>query len=228
MGTALDISTLLALDRERLFAHLAHELRQPLSGIESIAFYLQMVLGEAEPEIQQQCERLQRMVQHAHWLLEDTSLALRVAAAPCAPLRFAGLFTELGAELALHEERTLDLRVSGDDPVVDVPEEAARQFCAHLLAFFRGVAQALDPIRVTIASEGDRVLIEVSAAVLADPDGLPRALDPPLPGGGIRRFVEAAQGTMCVALAGERLTLTLQFPRHHGAGPACEAVLQPL
>ena len=71
------------------------------------------------------------------------------------------------------------------------------------------------------------MVLEISAAVLAEVDGLPRALDPPAPGGGIRRFVEAGQGTMNVSVAERTLSLRLDFPAHRTAHYCEEPALQP-
>lgn len=51
--------------------HLAHELRQPLSTIESIAFYLGMVLPATEEKALQQIEKLQGLVEQANTILAD-------------------------------------------------------------------------------------------------------------------------------------------------------------
>src|SRR5258708_8339766 len=61
--------------------HLAHELRQPLSTIESTAFYLGMILPETESRARQQVDKLQRLVQQVNAILSDT-LALSESLAP--------------------------------------------------------------------------------------------------------------------------------------------------
>lgn len=198
-------------DQERLMRHLAHELRQPLSGIESIAYYLEMVLGGAEPEIQQQCDRLRRMVQQAHWLLEDSSLAMRAAGASLGGAPLGEYLTRLGAECALHEERTLEMSVGVNVRAAWVPAAAAYQFCDHLIAFFLGPAQAPDPILVTLKEEGGRVVLEVSAEPGADVEDLQHALEPPAPGGGVRRFLESCGGRMEVSGEGGSLRVRCEF-----------------
>ena len=50
--------------------HLSHELRQPLSTIESIAFYLGMLFPE-QPKLAAQSDRLRRLVEHMNWVLTD-------------------------------------------------------------------------------------------------------------------------------------------------------------
>ncbi|MBK5294679.1 MAG: hypothetical protein JJE04_23735, partial [Acidobacteriia bacterium] len=43
--------------------HLTHELRQPLSTVESIAYYLQMVTPRQDLKTQHQLEKLQQLVE---------------------------------------------------------------------------------------------------------------------------------------------------------------------
>ncbi len=66
-----------------LLATLAHELRQPLGAIESIAYYLSMVLPEtlpqADPKILEQLDRLQELVEQSDWILAN---GLRLADQP--------------------------------------------------------------------------------------------------------------------------------------------------
>lgn len=195
---------------ECVIERLAHDLRQPLSSIECSAYYLDMVLGDREPELQQQCELLRRMVHQAHWMLEDASLAVSIEGVSCGPVSLSEVLTRLGAEMALHEERSLELRM-GPDVVVVAPVAAAAAFCRHALSFFRNVAQAEDPIVVTVAV-GAAVGVEISAEVLGEPDELLRMVEP-AQCGGLQRFVEEAGGAMGASAAGRLLTLSFTLPR---------------
>ncbi|MBZ5600976.1 MAG: hypothetical protein LAO79_01570 [Acidobacteriia bacterium] len=47
---------------------LAHELRQPLSTIESIAYYLTLILPE-EQKVHEQLDRIQLLVEQSNWML---------------------------------------------------------------------------------------------------------------------------------------------------------------
>lgn len=196
--------------QSRLIHRLAHDLRQPLSSIECIGYYLDMMLGGREPELQKQCEILRRMVQQAHWLLADTTLAVTCRDAVCGPASLSMALTKLAAEIALHDQRTLDLRMD-ENVVVVAPVQAVAGFCDHALSFFRNVAQAEDPIRVALEVGGD-VRMVVSAEILGEPEELLRLVEP-AGGGGLMAFVEAACGEMIVGVAGRRLTLSFWLPR---------------
>src|ERR1700681_2067534 len=54
----------------------AHELRQPLSAIESIAYYLNLVLPQDGSSGRAQAARLQELVEQSNWIL---SCALQLA-----------------------------------------------------------------------------------------------------------------------------------------------------
>ena len=47
----------------------AHDLRQPLSNIETIAYYLTLVLPKDDPKIQQQLERIRELVQETDQII---------------------------------------------------------------------------------------------------------------------------------------------------------------
>ena len=61
--------------KENLLCNLAHELRQPLSTIESIAYYLELALPNADPRVLEQLTRLRHLVAQSGWMISD-SLAL--------------------------------------------------------------------------------------------------------------------------------------------------------
>lgn len=212
MASGVDRSYTLHEDQERMLSHLAHELRQPLSGIESIAYYLDMVLAAESPEIQMQCERLRRMVQHAHWLIEDAALAMRLPGAELGPVCLKDHMVRIGTEMALHEERNLEICVTDPLARAHMPPHLAHCLCQHLLSFFRGVAQAKDPIRVDIENEEGFVRLDIQAEVAAELDDLLRTIDPPAPGSGVRRLVTYCSGRLRATADGQTLGLTIHFP----------------
>jgi signal transduction histidine kinase len=71
-----------ALD-ERLY-DLVHELRQPLSSIEAIAYYLEMTLPAGQSQARQYMSQLQRLVADTNTILERSVGATRKACARAA------------------------------------------------------------------------------------------------------------------------------------------------
>src|SRR4029079_5451526 len=61
---------------------LAHELRQPLSNIEAIAYYLSMILPPGDEKIQTQLVRIRELVEQSNSIL---STELASALSPAAP-----------------------------------------------------------------------------------------------------------------------------------------------
>jgi signal transduction histidine kinase len=61
---------------------LAHDLRQPLSNIEAIAYYLGMILPPGDKNIQEQLARIRELVEQSNLIL---SAALGLASRPAAP-----------------------------------------------------------------------------------------------------------------------------------------------
>jgi hypothetical protein len=68
---------------EDLLNEVAHELRQPLSTMEAIAYYLELALPQADPRVLEQVNRLRQLVAQSGWILNDAlALARPVAARP--------------------------------------------------------------------------------------------------------------------------------------------------
>jgi len=67
---------------------LVHELRQPLSSIEAIAYYLEMTLPAGQVHARLQMTHLQRLVEEANAILERSANTVRK---PCVRAQAAGL-----------------------------------------------------------------------------------------------------------------------------------------
>jgi nitrogen-specific signal transduction histidine kinase len=66
---------------DEVLGTLAHELRQPLSNIETIAYYLSMILPPGDEKIQTQLVRIRELVEQSNSIL---SCALGLAPDPAA------------------------------------------------------------------------------------------------------------------------------------------------
>jgi signal transduction histidine kinase len=64
---------------DEVLGTLAHDLRQPLSNIEAIAYYLSMILPPGDENIRTQLGRIRELVEESNLIL---STALGLAAAP--------------------------------------------------------------------------------------------------------------------------------------------------
>jgi signal transduction histidine kinase len=215
---AADQTELLSLVR-----HLAHELRQPLSGIESIAYYLEMVLPEADEKVQSQIARLRQMVQQASWVIEDTVHAVReVPPDPCS-LRLDQALMRLTADLQMREEYNLHVNLAAPRVTVSIDLAHAEYLVTTLLDFFRHVAQSSEPVTLrTSESRGFLTLTVETLSAQGDPYTLRRLLDPhrstddgdrALPLGSVRRIVEANGGIFRLdAQDSGLLRVEMEFP----------------
>src|SRR5258706_10483480 len=101
MSTATEVQTVAADPKTQFsspavaFETIAHELRQPLSAIESIAYYLNLVLPQDGSPGRAQAARLHELVEQSNWIL---TCALQLAdPSPLAsePLDLEKLLTQM-------------------------------------------------------------------------------------------------------------------------------------
>lgn len=71
---------------EDAISTLAHDLRQPLSAIEAIAYYLEMTLPAEQLEARQHLLRLQELVEHSSTILSHAVNATHACVIPRAAL----------------------------------------------------------------------------------------------------------------------------------------------
>ena len=57
--------------QENVLRAIAHEIRQPLGAIESIAYYLSMVLPDKDGKHREQLTRIQQLVEQSNWILSN-------------------------------------------------------------------------------------------------------------------------------------------------------------
>jgi signal transduction histidine kinase len=111
--------------------HLAHELRQPLSTIESITFYLQMALATQDPKVREQLGRLGRTVEQASWILADAVHYLQAT-----PLRLQTVYLDEVITASLAEcdgefDMSMEIREAGIAVRMDL--EQARHLVRTLI-----------------------------------------------------------------------------------------------
>jgi len=179
-------------DAAGLILHLAHELRQPLSGIESSAYYLDMVVSEARPDLIPHCRRLRAMVQHASWLLEDATLCAALPAAARRAQTMGEALRRASHRLFAEDERVLDLHLETEG-AVEAPDLLAR-LAEHLVAYLRDVAGCADPIHAGVRREGECLVMRLWAGGCEDAEDAARTLGAASGCGFVGRFLAAAGG----------------------------------
>lgn len=203
-----------AEDREsglrEVVRQLVHDLRQPLGGIESLAYYFELALEDTDEELREQCARLRQLVAQASWMLEDAALAAQLPAEPEPRLDLNQVVTGVGERLARQEERPLRLALASAEPCVSAAAEGVRRWLTHALAFFHDVAEGEPMPLVETEAEGCGAWLRVHSQV-GSQECL-RALDPPGSVGGLHRLALLAGGRFHCATHEGRVTVGLWLP----------------
>lgn len=176
---------------------LAHELRQPLSTIEAIAYYLAMVLPPDDEKTHEQLERLQHLVEQSNWILSN-SLNLSDAAAP---VRECVDLDAMVAEAAANRPE-LRLELAGGC-TVDADRSMARALVENLLTLARQAGEFAS-VRTVRAADGVALEVESGGALRSVAGGA-------LSIASARRIAEAHGGALEIApeAAGARIRVVL-------------------
>ena len=202
--------------------HLAHELRQPLSALESLIYYLDILLSPGDVRARDQVEKIQSLVDQVNWAVDD---AVHFAqACPASPARVAldDLVTQTLAERARGGTLNVHLELAASKCFASLDSKQARHLLASVFGIFRLIAVSTTPVHVATECYGSRVGIRISCESTTTARELQEMFEPchrRLPAGlglslaSARNIVDANQGEMRVASEGDqRLTLTLTFP----------------
>ncbi|MBI4876406.1 MAG: hypothetical protein HY822_17360 [Acidobacteria bacterium] len=139
--------------------HVAHQLRQPLSTIEAIAYYLSITLPPTEVRALEQVEKLQRLVQEASNIVSDAVQFFQTS--PVRPLRVQlnEFLTDVVADMLPAEMSRLSVMPGPDDLPVRLDLGQAAHMLRSLTNYFRQISPDEAPIRVrTSAACGEAVL----------------------------------------------------------------------
>jgi len=149
------------LSQESVLIAMAHEIRQPLSAIESIAYYLSLALPENE-EHSEQLTRIQQMVEQSNWILSNSlGLADRRSVEP-AMIDLAELITEIVATRPASIDPPVDCEFEADLPEVQLDPGFGRALIENILGLFRQIATEAYPVRLRISADAAGVIMDVS------------------------------------------------------------------
>ena len=143
--------------------HLVHELRQPLSTIESIAYYLEIICPRLDYKAKQQLDKLQQVVQQTNWILSDAVHFLQ-AAPPCPQVTdLDEIVMESISESARGERLWVYTELSSDQALVSLDPGQARHLVQNVLFFFRQVSRPDPKVKVRTFVTGGEVHLEISS-----------------------------------------------------------------
>jgi len=140
------------LPAKDVLRHLTHELRQPLSALESIAFYLQMTVGNGGTDISAQVNRLQQMVDSANWVLSDVLYLLQMAPPNPEPVDVWELTEEVLSESWVSDGLLIELEFAENLPAASVDAEQLRHVLRSVLQFLRRSVEEPGEIQIAGAA----------------------------------------------------------------------------
>ena len=166
MSTAAEVQTAAAACSTRDVMHsIAHELRQPLSAMESTAYYLSLVLPRTDERAHAQVGRLRQMVEQFNWIL---SCGLQLTDdRPPLPERvdLEEFITQAVARVVPSNSPRPVLDLAGDLPPVFLDPGRGRALINNLLALFQQAAEGQHRLHIRTERDGAGVGLTLSAAV---------------------------------------------------------------
>jgi signal transduction histidine kinase len=161
MSSAVEISTIAP---PALLHDIAHELRQPLSAIESIAYYLSLVLPREDEKIQERIAQLQQLVEQSDWILSNGLHLAEPTASEPELINFGELIVEI-ASVRSHEPAPR-LELAADLPLVRIDPSLGRLLVANLLTLFRQLTGKSAATAVRTSSSGSGIALEFETSAL--------------------------------------------------------------
>jgi hypothetical protein len=136
--------------RDELLCTVAHEIRQPLGAIASIAYYLAMISPE-DASIQEQVTQIQQLVEKANWILANGLQLMDAPAGTPALVDLAELITEaLATRPPLETPPVLEL---GEQPMLVRSDPAqARALVRNLVALIAAIATPAHPATIRLCA----------------------------------------------------------------------------
>lgn len=204
--------------------HVAHQLRQPLSTIEAIAYYLSITLPPSEVRALEQVEKLQRLVQEAGDIVSDAVQFLQVAPLRMVRTGLNDFVTEAVSNLLPSEMARLSVVPGPDELSVRLDVGQAAHMLRNLLNYFRQISpdDAAVCLR-TLAADGQPALAlsvenacctAAEALALLDVHSIHLGSGSGLAMASARRIIDVHNGRVEVCgQAPAGLSLTVVFPR---------------
>ena len=140
----------------------AHDLRQPLSGIENIAFILEMGSTGLDPKMAARLSQLRNLVDQVSWILEDSVRAAQVQESHPSAIDLCGLVRTFAAEAALRDDRSLNLRLPAQPLIAQLDDGVTRNMLQWILHFGLTMAQPSDSPELRCAEVYGRARVTVT------------------------------------------------------------------
>ena len=143
---------------------IAHEIRQPLGAIESIAYYLSMVLPEADGKHREQLTRIQQLVEQSNWILSNALGFLDERAAAPQTIDLEELITQAISARPVSLDLPVECNFAHDLPLVRLDPGFGRALVENLLGLFRQLAAETHRVSIRTRATENGVELEVFSA----------------------------------------------------------------
>jgi signal transduction histidine kinase len=211
-------------DPATVVRQLGQELRHPLSTIESIAHYLDMVLPRTEARARRQLTKLQEEVHHVQWILADAAHFLQGAPANAHLLDLTEVVARSLSEWSPADGAGLSFTLQPDLPLVQLDLEQIQHLLRNIVALFRRVSAPGRSVHLETFGASDRVVLRiVSTSLEYSADDIQPLFEPfgsRFPGGtglalaSARKIAEGHGATLeVVSEPPHSLTLLISFPK---------------
>ncbi len=151
-----------AHSQDNVLRAIAHEIRQPLGAIESIAYYLSMVLPETEGKHREQLTRIQQLVEQSNWIVTNgLGLAEGRAVAP-ETVDLEELIAHALSAWPASLDPVVECDFAHSLPLVRLDPGFGRALIENLLGLFRQIATPAHPATIGTRAAQPGVVLEVS------------------------------------------------------------------
>lgn len=210
-------------DAQEIVSLLAHELRQPLSTMESLSCYLEIVLPPDECKARMQVEKMREVLRQTNWILSDALHVLQAADAHPVLMDWNETLMEIVSEGGATPGGTIEFTLADSIAPVLFDLDQARHLAIGMFLFLRKLSRGKYVVQVTSKLQSGFVELEFGCVV---PDANPESweallapFNPHAPSGsglsmaGARQIVRRHQGTIEVQTRlGNLVVIALRFP----------------
>ena len=189
---------------DSIIRNLAHELRQPLSALESIAFYLDLLLTQEDPKARKQLRRLRQLVQQSDWAVSNAIITAGVTPLTLHMVNLADLVAEFATGWAAEHSLQVGLVRPDQFRVQLLDEDQIRGVLRNILSFIRRGSHA--SIVVSATETDSKLVIEAEEMRIPDIDSLALSA--------VQKVVGLHRGTVQIEEGPEearRVRITLPF-----------------
>jgi nitrogen fixation/metabolism regulation signal transduction histidine kinase len=149
-----------------LMARLTHEMAQPMGAIESIAYYLRMVLPKEDQRTQRHLERIEELVACVNGTLSDAVQYLRQASSEPEEIDLHTLIADALAERPQDSAPVFHLRMQDGPAVIRMDASQGRHLIRSMFSLFRGLSNRCEAVHIRTSTEASMVTLEFTAVRL--------------------------------------------------------------